>query len=65
MVALTRDFHVFAPGVPTGFAAMFLAIACIAQARRVRALLGLVIRLYDSVLFSGLFSDLYNFQFLT
>jgi hypothetical protein len=57
MVALTRDFHVFASGVTTGFTAILLAIAYIAQARYVRALLGFLIRHYDSILFSDLGSD--------
>jgi hypothetical protein len=30
MVALTRDLHVFASGVPTGFAAILLAITNLA-----------------------------------
>ena len=56
MVALTRDFHVFASRVTTGFSAVFFSIWCTTQARYVRALLGLLTRHYDSVL-SGHFSD--------
>ena len=44
MVALTRDFHVFAAGVPTRFAAKFLAIRYVTEARQVRAFLRLLIR---------------------
>jgi hypothetical protein len=56
MVALTRDFHVFASRVTTGFSAVLLSIRHIAQARYVCALLGLLIRHFGSVL-SGFFFD--------
>jgi hypothetical protein len=58
MVALTRDFHILASGVPTGFTAIFLAIRYIAQARQVSALLRLSIRHHDSVLFRSIFRSL-------
>jgi hypothetical protein len=58
MVALTRDFHILASGVPTGFTAIFLAIRNIAQARQVSALLRLSIRHHDSVLFRSIFRSL-------
>lgn len=44
MIALTRDFHVFASRVTTGFSAVFLSISYIAQARYVRALSYLFVR---------------------
>jgi hypothetical protein len=47
MIALTRDFHIFASGVTTGFSAVFFSIRYNAQARQVRAHLGLLIRHYD------------------
>jgi hypothetical protein len=50
MVALTRDFDVFASRVTTGFSAVLFSIRYIAQARYMRALCGLLIRHYDSVL---------------
>jgi hypothetical protein len=50
MVALTRDFEVFASRVTTGFSAVFFSIRYIAQARYVRALFSLLIHHYDSVL---------------
>jgi hypothetical protein len=56
MVALTRDFHVFASRVTTGFSAVFFSIRHIAQARYVRALLGLLIRHFGSSL-PGFFFD--------
>jgi hypothetical protein len=56
MVALTRDFHVFASCVATGFSTVFFSIRHIAQARYVRALLGLLTRHLGSVL-SGFFFD--------
>ena len=56
MVALTRDFHVFASRVTTGFSAVFFSIRHIAQARYVRAFLGPLIRHFGSVP-SGFFFD--------
>jgi hypothetical protein len=50
MVAWTRDFHVFVSRVTTGFSAVFFSSRHIAQARYVRALLGLLIRHFVSVL---------------
>jgi hypothetical protein len=50
MIALTCDFRVFASRVTTGFSAKFFPIRYIAQARYVCALLGILIRHYDSVL---------------
>jgi hypothetical protein len=44
MAALTRDFHVFASSVKTGFSAVFFSVWYIAQARYVRALFDLLIR---------------------
>jgi hypothetical protein len=44
MVALTGDFHIFASGVTTDFSAIFFPIRHMAQARYVRAFLGLSIR---------------------
>jgi hypothetical protein len=44
MVALARDFRVFASRVTTGFSAVFFSISNIAQAWDVRALFGLLIR---------------------
>jgi len=55
MVALTRDFHVLASGVTTGFSAIFFAIRYIAQARYVCALLGPLSCHYDSYLFRFIF----------
>lgn len=55
MIALTRDFHVFASGVTTGFTAVLLAIRYIAQARYVCALLGFLICHYDSILIRFMF----------
>jgi hypothetical protein len=54
MIALASDFHVFPSRVTTGFSAVRLSIRHIAQARYVRALLGLLIRHLGSVL-SGFF----------
>jgi hypothetical protein len=50
MIALTRDFHVFASLVTTGFSAVLLPIRHIAQARYVRTSLGLLIPHFGSVL---------------
>jgi hypothetical protein len=50
MVALTRDFHVFAPRLAARFSAVFFSIWYIAQARYVRALSHLFICHYDSSL---------------
>jgi hypothetical protein len=50
MAALTRDFHVFASRVTTGFSAVFFPVGHIAQTRYVRALLALLIRHFGSVL---------------
>jgi hypothetical protein len=50
MIALARDFHVFASRVTTGLSAVLLSIRHIAQARYVRALLDLLIRHLGSVL---------------
>ena len=49
-IALTRDFHVFTSRVTASFAAVFFSAGHIAKTRHVRALLGLLIRHYDSVL---------------
>jgi len=49
MVALTRDFHVFASRVTTDFSTVFFSIRHIAQARYVRAFLGPLIRHFGSV----------------
>jgi hypothetical protein len=43
MIALTRDLHVFASRVTTGFTAILLSIRHIAHARYVRALLAFLI----------------------
>jgi len=43
MIALTRDFYVFASRVTTGFSAVFFSIPNIAQARYVCALLAFLI----------------------
>ena len=59
MVALTHDFYVFASRVTTSFSAIFFSIWYIAQTRYVRALLGLLIRHFGSVL-PGHFSDPYG-----
>jgi hypothetical protein len=56
MIALARDFHVFPSRVTTGFSAVLLSICHIAQARYVRALLGVLTRHLGSVL-SGFFFD--------
>jgi len=64
MIALARDFHVFASRVTTRFSAVFFSIRHIAQARYVRALLGLLIRHFGSVL-SGFFFDPTALRFLT
>jgi len=58
MIALTRDFHVFASCVTTGFSAIFFSVRYIAQARDVCALLGFVICHYDSVLFTFVLQSL-------
>ena len=51
MIALTRNFHVFASCVTTGFTAIFFPIQHITQARYVCALPGRSIRHHDPVLF--------------
>jgi hypothetical protein len=56
MIALASDFNAFPSRVTTGFSAVRLSIRHIAQARYVRALLGLLIRHFGSVL-SGFFFD--------
>ena len=43
MIALTRDFYVFASRVTTGFSAVFFSIPNIAPARYVCALLAFLI----------------------
>jgi hypothetical protein len=53
MVALTRDFHVFTSRVTADFSAAFFSAGYIAKTRYVRALLGLLIRHYNSVLSSS------------
>ena len=58
MVAVTRDLHILASRIPTGFTAIFLAIRYIAQARQVCALLRRSIRHYDSVFFRSIFRSL-------
>src|SRR5271169_4083203 len=50
MVALTRDFDVFTSRVTASFSAVFFVAGHVAQTRDVRALFGLLIRHYDSVL---------------
>jgi hypothetical protein len=50
MVALTRDFDVFASRVTTRISAVLFPIAYIAKAWDVRALFRLLIRHYNSVL---------------
>ena len=60
MVALTRDFHVFASRVTTGISAVLFSIAYIAKAWDVRALFRLFIRHCNSVLSATHFSDRYN-----
>jgi hypothetical protein len=64
MIALARDFHVFPPRVTTRFSAVCFSVRHIAQARYVRALLGLLIRHFGSVL-SGFFFDPTALRFLT
>jgi hypothetical protein len=64
MIALARDFHVFASRVTTRFSAVLLSIRHIAQARYVRALLGLLICHFGFVL-SGFFCDPTTLRFLT
>jgi hypothetical protein len=64
VIALTRDLYVFASRVTTGFSAVLLSIRHIAQARYVRALLGLLIPHFGSVL-SGFFFDPTALRFLT
>jgi hypothetical protein len=54
VVALTRDLYILPSRVTTGFSAVLLSISDIAQARYVRALFGLSIRHYNSVLSSRL-----------
>jgi hypothetical protein len=49
MIALTRDFHVVAARVTTGFSAVFFSIRHVAQARHMRAFLRLLICHYDSI----------------
>lgn len=58
MVALTRNFHVFASCVTTGFSAVFLSISYFAQAWYVRALSHLFVRHYDPLLIQVTYSDL-------
>ena len=50
MVALTHDFHGFAPRVTTRLSAIFFSVWHIAEARYVRALSRLLIRHYNSAL---------------
>jgi len=50
MVALTRDFHVFASRVTTRLSAILFPVWYIAEAWDVRALSCLLIRHYNSVL---------------
>ena len=50
MVALTRDFDVFTSRVSASFSAVFFSAGYIAKIRHVRALFGLLIRHYHSVL---------------
>jgi hypothetical protein len=52
MVALTCDFHVFTSGVTANFSAVFFSAGYMAKTRYVRALFGLLIRHYHSVLSS-------------
>jgi len=58
MLAFTRYFHIFASGVTTGFSAVFFSNWYFAQTRYVCALLGLLIRHYDSILFKSIFRSL-------
>ena len=62
MVALTRDFHVFASGVTTRISAVLFSIAYIAKAWDVRALFRLLIRHHNFVpsSFAHLFQSLGN-----
>ena len=48
MVALTRDFHVFASRVTADFSAVFFSICYITQTCYVRAFVGPLIRHFDS-----------------
>jgi hypothetical protein len=64
MIALTRDFHVFASRVTTGFSAVLFSFRHIAQARYMRALLSLLIRHFGPVL-SGFYFDPAALRFLT
>jgi hypothetical protein len=64
MIALARDLNIFASRATTRFSAVLLSIRHIAQARYVRALLGLLIRHFGSVL-SGFFFDSTAMRFLT
>ncbi len=57
MVALTRDFHVFASRIAARLSAVFFSIPHIAKAWYVRALLRLTIRHFNSVLSSAVFSE--------
>jgi hypothetical protein len=59
MVALTRDFHVFASRVTTRVSAVLFSIWYIAQAWYVRALSRLLIR-HDSSVFSARFTFCVN-----
>ena len=58
MAALTRDLHVFASRVTTGFSAVFFSIRYIAQARYVRALPHHLIRHFGSFLSGSLLRSL-------
>jgi hypothetical protein len=58
MAALTRDLHVFASRVTTGFSAVFFSVRYIAQARYVRALPHHLIRHFGSFLSGSLIRSL-------
>jgi hypothetical protein len=58
MIALTRDFHVFAARITTSFSAVFFPMRRIAQARYMRALFALLIRHDNYVLSWATSSDL-------
>jgi len=58
MVALTSDFYIFTSGFTTGVSAIFFSIRYIAQARYVRAFLGLSIRHDNQVPFQVYFHSL-------
>jgi hypothetical protein len=62
MIALTRDFHVFASRVTTRFSAVFFSISHIAKAWYVRALFRLLIPHWNSSFSS--FADLLDHKAL-